>query len=274
MIQPGNPRKTVELLTGVISHWQITFIAAVVVSIAVTEWIFTYLNVAYGIGLALGLTLVIYTSISLVHFKQNIVNCAEVLALIPLYILFTSSLPWFFIDQQYLLPAVYSVILALCAWYIYERSLSLREIFWLKKKGLFKYSLFALALAPLSGTIEYFVLTPEPAFPTLEVKYLLRDMVYMLLFVSLAEELLFRGLIQRNLSVAFGWKWALVGTSVIFAVMHLTWRSIPELGFVFVAGMVMGWLYHRTGNLIPSIIFHGFNNVMLVSVAPYIYHLG
>ncbi|MFC1973916.1 lysostaphin resistance A-like protein [Chloroflexota bacterium] len=273
MIQPANPRKRAELLTGLISHWQIMFIAVVVVSIAVTEWIFTYLDAAYGIGLALGLTLAIYTSISVLRFNQNIVNCAEVLALIPLYILFTSSLPWFFIDQQYLLPAVYSVILALCVWYVYERGLSFREIFGLKRKGFLKYSLFALALSPLSGTIEYLVLTPEPAFPTFEVKYLLRDTVYMLLFVSLAEELLFRGLIQRNLSTAFGWKWALVGTSVIFAVMHLTWRSIPELGFVFVAGMVMGWLYHRTGNLMPSIIFHGLNNVMLVSIAPYIYHL-
>jgi hypothetical protein len=96
-------------------------------------------------------------------------------------------------------------------------------------------------------------------------------MFYMVFFVGLGEELLFRGLIQRNLGALFGWKWGLVGTSLLFSIMHLTWRSVPELLFVFVAGMVFGIFYIRTGSLLSSIMIHGVNNAFLVAVCPYVF---
>ncbi len=134
-----------------------------------------------------------------------------------------------------------------------------------------KHSLVGLAIGIPLGAIEYFILQPAAAFPTFEVKYLLRDMAYMILFVGIAEELLFRGLIQQDLTVAFGWKWALLGSATLFAVMHLTWRSIPELGFVFLAGLILGGLYLKTKSLVAPIIAHGINNVMLVAIMPYVF---
>ena len=95
-------------------------------------------------------------------------------------------------------------------------------------------------------------------------------MVYMFLFVGIGEELLFRALIQRDLIGAFGWKWGLVGASLMFAIMHLTWRSIPELGFVFIAGLILGFLYWKTKSLVAPIVAHGANNVILVAVLPYL----
>ena len=213
----------------------------------------------------------IYIIISVLHFDYRILNCAESLTLIPLYILFTSSLPWFFINQQYLLPAVYSCILALCLWHAYQKNLSLKELFGFNKEKLLKHSLIGLAIGILLGIGEYFILHPAPAFPSFEVKYLFRDMAYMLLFVGIGEELLFRGFIQRDMAEAFGWKWALLGASLIFAVMHLTWRSIPELGFVFLGGLILGALYLKTRSLVAPIVAHGVNNVILVSVLPYIF---
>ncbi len=259
-----------ETATGRFSRWQVLFIVAIGVLIAVCEWVFAYQNVAYGIVIALGLAIGIYIMLSTLRFEPRITNCGESLALIPLYILFTSSLPWFFISQQYLLPAVYSVILGLCLWHVYQKKLSLKQLFGFSKEKLLKYSLLGLAIGIPLGAGEYFILHPSPAFPTFEVKYLLRDMAYMLLFVGIGEELLFRGLIQRDLEKAFGWKWGLFGASLMFAIMHLTWRSIPELGFVFVAGLVLGFLYWKTKSLVAPIVAHGVNNVILVSVLPYL----
>ena len=253
------------------SHRQVLFIAAIMVAIALCEWIFTYRNVVYGIVIALALAIAIYIMLSVLRLDDRITNCAESLTLVPLYILFTSSLPWFFINQQYLLPAVYSCILGLCLWHIHRKNLSLKELFGFSKQKLLRYLLIGLAIGIPLGTLEYLILTPAPAFPSFEVKYLLRDMAYMFLFVAIAEEVLFRALIQRDLVAAFGWKWALFGASAIFAVMHLTWRSIPELGFVFLAGLILGALYLRTKSLIAPIIAHGINNVMLVAVMPYIF---
>ena len=252
------------------SRWQIGFIVAIGLAITACEYIFAYQNVAYGIVMALALAIVIYILLSSLHLERRIVICAESLTLIPLYILFTSSLPWFFIDQQYLLPAVYSCVLGLCLWHIYQNNLSPKKLFNFRKEKLVKYLAIGFAIGIPLGTIEYLILRLAPAFPSFEVKYLFRDMVYMWCFVGLGEELLFRGLIQTDLTKAFGWRWGLLGASMLFAVMHLTWRSIPELGFVFLAGLVLGTLYWRTKSLVAPIIAHGVNNVILVSVLPYL----
>jgi len=258
-----------NLQTVGLGRWQWVFILAIVAAISITEWIFAYQNVAYGIGLALFVAIGIYILISVMHLSQFTTDCAESLALIPLYILFTSSLPWFFINQQYLLPAVYSTILALCLWHIYQKKLSFSELGFKKDKWL-KYILLGIAIGIPMGVIEYFIIYPAPAFPTFEVKYLLRDMVYMFCFVGLGEELLFRGLLQSDLTKALGWKWGIILASLIFAVMHLTWRSIPELFFVFFASLILGYIYHKTKSLVGPIMMHGTGNVILVAIMPYL----
>jgi len=251
-------------------RWQWLFILAIFAAITTTEWIFAYKDVAYGIGLALFLAIGIYIVISVTRLSQPITDCAESLALIPLYIVFTSSLPWFFVNQQYLLPAVYSIILALCLWHIYQKRLSFSELGFKKDKWL-KYVLVGIVIGIPIGSVEYLILHPAPAFPTFEFKYLLRDLVYMVGLVGLGEELLFRGLVQRDLTKALGWKWGLILASLLFAVMHLTWRSVPELIFVFFAGLLFGYLYYRTKSLVMPIVIHGIGNVMLVAVMPYLF---
>ena len=207
--------------------------------------------------------------IPIARMGQAFTDCAESLVLIPLYILFTSSLPWFFLSQELLLPAVYSAVLALCAWHIYRKNISLRDIGFRSDKIL-KYVLIGILLGMPLGTIEYFIITPAAAFPSFEIKYLVRDLVYMVAFVGVGEELLFRGLVQRDMTNLLGWKWGLIGASLMFGVMHLTWRSIPELGFTFLGGMLFGYLYYRTNSLTAPIVAHGVCNTMLVAVLPYI----
>jgi membrane protease YdiL (CAAX protease family) len=253
------------------SFRQVLFIVLVCLAITVCEYIFAYYNVAYGIVIALALSLIIYVLLSVLRFAPGIVNSAESLAIIPLYILFTSSLPWFFINQQFLLPAVYSCILGLCAWHIYQQDVDIKSLFGFRKRRLLMNIIIGTVIGLIMGLGEYMILHPAPTFPTFEIKYLIRDFVYMLLFVGLAEEVLFRGLIQRNLASAFGWRWGLLGSSTLFAIMHLTWRSVPELFFVFMAGIILGFVYCKTRELTMPIIIHCMNNVMLVAIAPYIF---
>src|SRR5660397_150514 len=106
-----------KYLTGKLKFNSTSFIAFIVIifiAITTSQYIFAYKDVSYGIILSLLITLSIYIVISIVTMKEEYIRSAESLALIPLYVLFTSSLPWFFINQQFMIPAVYSVILALC----------------------------------------------------------------------------------------------------------------------------------------------------------------
>jgi membrane protease YdiL (CAAX protease family) len=244
-------------------------IAAICLGITVCEWIFAYQDPRLGIILALFLALVIYLVTPIIKLGKSFTDAAESLVLIPLYILFTSSLPWFFLSQALLLPAVYSAVIALCAWHIYRKRISLREIGFRRDKWL-KYILTGILVGAPLGAIEYFIITPAAAFPTFEIKYLLRDLFYMVVFVGLGEELLFRGLIQRDMTSLFGGKWGLLVASLMFGVMHLTWRSIPELAFTSLAGLLFGYLYYRTHSLTAPIIAHGVGNTILVAVMPYL----
>lgn len=245
------------------------FIAAMFLGITFVEWVFAYHDVSYGIILALFLTLIVYLVIPISRMGQPFTDCAESLVLLPLYILLTASLPWFFLSQDLLLPAVYSTVLALGAWHIYRKNLSLKDIGFSGKK-LPRYILIGVLLGIPLGVTEYFIITPAAAFPTFEVKYLIRDLVYMTVFVGLGEELLFRGLLQRDMMNLLGWKWGLLGASLMFGVMHLTWRSIPELGFTFLAGLMFGYVYYRTRSLTAPVIAHGVGNTVLVAVMPYL----
>jgi len=248
----------------------IFFITLIFASITASEYIFAFRDVSYGIVLSLLITLCIYIIISIFDVGRNFTRSAESLALIPLYVLFTASLPWFFIDQQFLLPAVYSIILALCFWHVYEHDIDLKGLGFIKDKAL-KYSIIGILLGVPTGVIEYLILMPAPSFPSIEPFNLLRDVIYMLLFVGVAEEMLFRGIIQSDLSRVFGWHKAIVAQGFLFGVLHMTWRSSYEIAFTFFAGILLGYYYYRTKSLVGPIIWHGVNNVILVSVMPYIY---
>jgi membrane protease YdiL (CAAX protease family) len=244
-------------------------ISVICLGIIFCEWVFAYQDVVYGIILALFLALIIYMVIPISKLGQAFTDSAESLALLPLYILLTSSLPWFFLSQELLLPAVYSAILALCTWHIYRKSISLKDI-GLRRDKILKYALLGVLLGIPLGVSEYFIITPVAAFPAFEVKYLMRDLAYMVVFVGLGEEVLFRGLIQRDMMNLLGGKWGLFGASLMFGVMHLTWRSIPELAFTFLAGLAFGYLYYRTRSLTAPIIAHGVGNTVLVAIMPYL----
>ena len=79
---------------------------------------------------------------------------------------------------------------------------------------------------------------------------------------AVAEEFLFRGVLQTLLK-----KWsksshlAIIITSLIFAVIH----SNPEqiLG-ILLLGLILGYLFELTGNLIYPIILHASNNLLSV----------
>lgn len=78
------------------------------------------------------------------------------------------------------------------------------------------------------------------------------------LLAPVLEELLFRGAIQGLLQANGQRPWvAIIVASLIFGIVHLNPAQIP---FAFLLGMMFGWLYYRTGSLLPGIVGHILNN--------------
>jgi membrane protease YdiL (CAAX protease family) len=102
------------------------------------------------------------------------------------------------------------------------------------------------------------------------------DLSVVLLFVSalvlapVFEEIIFRGLVQTVALNILGpgrhWAAILIGAAV-FGAIHIdvvTWQAIPALALF---GVILGWLYERTGSLLPAIVTHaGFNAVNIALV--------
>ena len=75
----------------------------------------------------------------------------------------------------------------------------------------------------------------------------------------IVEEILFRGFILAGLTLAFGNVKGMICASALFAVGHLDLDLMPPF---FVSGMLIAWLYMRTGSLWPPIAMHALTNAV------------
>jgi len=82
----------------------------------------------------------------------------------------------------------------------------------------------------------------------------------------LVEELLFRGVLLSALLQRMPVGWAVAGSSLLFACMHLPelgylWYAVPSLALLAAA---LAWLRLRSGSLWPAVLAHGVNNLLAV----------
>lgn len=91
-----------------------------------------------------------------------------------------------------------------------------------------------------------------------------------LLVIGPGEELLFRNVVQKHLYDAFSREEAIVIASSIFAVVHVPAYATGTPGqiatsitVIFVLSLLLGWVYHRTENLVVPALIHGCYNALL-----------
>lgn len=73
----------------------------------------------------------------------------------------------------------------------------------------------------------------------------------------LAEELYFRGYVFASYLREKGPPVAYVVSGLLFASLHLNKEALLP---IFVLGMMLSWMYHRSGSVVPPIVAHAFNN--------------
>ena len=126
-----------------------------------------------------------------------------------------------------------------------------------------------IALTGLSiGFIDYYILRPE----SLAIGLSTVDFTFLAIGLGLStgfvEELVFRGIMQRNAIEAFGERTGLIGVTAVFATLHIGWLSMPDLVFVFMVGLFYGYVALETGNIVGVTLSHGITNIVLFMVAP------
>lgn len=104
---------------------------------------------------------------------------------------------------------------------------------------------------------KLFLTQEETTFPVI---YNLLQVVFMVVFAPVVEEILFRGFVLQRWSVKWGIVPGVITSSLIFGLLHFN-----SLG-LFNFGLVMAILYLRTNTLFVPIILHALNNFIAVGV--------
>jgi membrane protease YdiL (CAAX protease family) len=117
------------------------------------------------------------------------------------------------------------------------------------------------------GAVEYGILRPAPLIPALTWSALWFPALILIVFTGLTEELFFRGLLQSVASPVLG-RWAYVYVSLLFAVLHIGYLSLPDFVFVFAVGLLFAYVVRWGGSLLGVTLAHGITNVMLFLIMP------
>lgn len=83
--------------------------------------------------------------------------------------------------------------------------------------------------------------------------------VALCLLAPLAEEMVFRGAILRALLGSYRPWLAILVSALFFSAVHANPAQMPHAFFI---GLLMGWIYWRTGSILPCVALHWVNNTI------------
>lgn len=86
------------------------------------------------------------------------------------------------------------------------------------------------------------------------------------IFAPIFEEWLCRGMVLRGLLTKMKPVWAIVISALFFAIIHMNpWQALNA----FIIGLVMGYVYYKTGSLLLTMLIHFVNNGTAVVAAQF-----
>jgi membrane protease YdiL (CAAX protease family) len=97
---------------------------------------------------------------------------------------------------------------------------------------------------------------------------------FMTLCVGISEEGLFRGYMQTHLEKIYGGGKAILFQAVLFGFWHFVWDLTPfslvgmtyYISQTFFFGLLFGYVYSKTRNLVPVVLAHGLWNSILPAI--------
>ena len=127
-----------------------------------------------------------------------------------------------------------------------------------------------LALIGLGfGLTEYGILKPQPLAATFTLRDIWLPALILLVSTGFAEEIIFRGLMQRAARDVLG-EFSVTYVSLLFAVLHVGYKSVTDVIFVFGVAIVFGYITERTRSIFGVSLAHGLTNIVLFLVGPFV----
>ena len=128
---------------------------------------------------------------------------------------------------------------------------------------------FVILLGFALGFFEYQILRPEPLIEELTPMSFILPALILLIATGFLEEFLFRGILQTTATPVLS-GFAVLYVSLVFAILHIGYRSATDVAFVLAIALIYGWVVRRTGSIMGVSMSHGITNIMLFLVVPFI----
>lgn len=128
----------------------------------------------------------------------------------------------------------------------------------------------AIALIGLGlGYMEFTILGPRPLIGSLSWETFLFPAFVLMIFTGFLEEIIFRGLVQ-NVSTTLLGRFGIWYGALLFAVLHIGYLSVADVSFVFGVGLLFGYIVQKTHSLLGVSLAHGFTNISMYLVYPFL----
>ena len=263
--------RKVDLL-GKLSFWllranPLAYLLAYLLGIAAAELVTTLINPQLGLAIHGILLVVIFLHGSLLAQGAER-KFLLTLTLAPLIRLLSLSMPlfkfefvtWYMIIGVPLLAAAL-VVMRLTGYKAKEVGLA-----WGTRLPL----QVAVALSGIGlGYLEYQILQPVPLADSLSLEQIWMPALILAIFTGFLEELIFRGLMQRASIVVLN-KLSFVYVSLLFAVLHIGYKSITDFVFVFLVGLFFSVVVKRTNSILGVTLAHSLTNITLFLIFPFL----
>jgi membrane protease YdiL (CAAX protease family) len=186
---------------------------------------------------------------------------------LPIIRIIGLSIPLMQIDPLYWFPIISIPLFAASYAIMRAQGLSLKNVGFVW--GNIPFQLVIAFTGVFLGTLEFFILEPKPLIATFNLQNLLFASIILIISTGLAEEILFRGIIQKNAQNVFGVALGLLYTALLFTALHIGWNSFYDLVFVFVVALFYGYVFYKTRSIFGITLSHGISNTFLFLILPF-----
>ncbi len=240
----------------------LAYLAAIATAELITALVNPLGGVVFHIVLLLGLML--HASLAVENPSHKLYLA---LALAPLIRLLSLSMPVVEFAQIYWYGIV-AVPLLMATFMVMRRLDYGRHDVGLTLNRLPFQLLIGLTGIPL-GIVMFYILRPAPLIDTLTLEAVLLPALILLVGTGFAEELVFRGLMQRSAQESLG-RWGWIYVAVLSAILHTGYLLVSNVLFVLVVGLFFGWVVIKTRSLLGVALAHGMINTILFLIAPFL----
>jgi membrane protease YdiL (CAAX protease family) len=243
-------------------------------AIIIAEVSVTYINKEAGLVIEMVILFALLVNSSL-DVSYNYAVMLRSMMVLPIIRIIGLTIPLMQIPTLYWFPIIAIPLFAAVYTIMKNQGLTRKHVglIWGNKKVQFLVAITGIFL----GTIEYTILKPLPLIGVFDPVNLITGSIILIISTGFAEELLFRGILQKNAENVFGMAMGLLYTALLFTALHIGWNSFHDLIFVFCVALFYGIVFQKTRSIVGVTLSHGISNTFLFLVipfyAPVIFHL-